>query len=258
LYAGSYLLSYLCRHVITTKENGLEIEPIFPSKDAINADFDYATLPNQFLATLKSDSLDIKKEINYLKSLVEIEFCTIAKKVSNDILKGNSVASEICKRQIKDFFNIFWVALPLQDDNYAENFLDIGKYLASIKNTRNFNQLKEEGRKCSICGDRNVLLYRKNEFEFETKKSHYNIKKNKLFNNDSVIIEFEKHNPVSLKNLQPGEGLCAVCYTKRCINKYFIKKPNFDSSFSSTAEIALFEAIPKLNDKNIVTIQVPI
>lgn len=243
------MLSHLCRHVITSKTTKLDIEPIFPSKDSIDADYGYATLPNQFLAIIKSDNPNIKEEINNLKNLVENEFCTIAEKASNDVLRENSDTYKIFRRQIKDFFNIFWVALPMQDDNYAENFSDIGKYLGSIKNTRNFHQSQEDGRKCSLCGERNVLFYRENEFE--KKKSHDIIKKNKLFNNDAIIIKFENHNPVSLKNLQTGEGLCTVCYTKRCINKYFEKKSSFASNFPSTAKIALLDAIPKLNNENI-------
>jgi len=151
LYAGSYLLSHLCRHVIKNTDIGLEIEPIFPSKDAIHSYSEYATLPNQFLASIKSNSADIKKEINKLKNLVGNEFYNIGKIASGDILKADSIASKIFENQIKDYFNIFWVSLPLQKENYAQNFFDVVKYLGSIKNTRNFSQLQEVGRKCSVC-----------------------------------------------------------------------------------------------------------
>jgi len=100
--------------------------------------------------------------------------------------------------------------------------------LGAVKNIRPFNQLKEQGRKCGLCGERNVLFYKLRKPED---------KKNNI--NNPVIIPAKKHQFVK------GEGLCAVCCTKR-----FYKE---DESFPSTVAIALMDTLYKIGNHSKVS-----
>ena len=104
------------------------------------------------------------------------------------------------------------MAVPIKND-YQKAYLELEKVHAAIKNIRTFNQLNngngEQGRKCSLCGERNAYFY--------------NSEKKTAFISDKAIA-------VTSKELNINEALCTVCMTKRFY-------PN--SSFPSTAEIAL-------------------
>lgn len=110
------------------------------------------------------------------------------------------------------------------------------KTLGAIKNVRPFSQLAEAGRKCSLCGERNVLFYRMSDNEVKGNRKADELKKRKLFNTSAVVLD--RNFPQ--KYLQLGEGLCAVCFTKRCAEKYFLKGYNFAQwpEFPSIATIA--------------------
>jgi len=91
------------------------------------------------------------------------------------------------------------------------------KALQARKNTREFEQLEERGRKCSLCGERNILFYKKMEKEQKNKTKEY-LRAKKLFNDSAEIFNYGE-NELDSKYLQAGEGLCAVCFTKRCAEK---------------------------------------
>jgi len=115
------------------------------------------------------------------------------------------------------------------------------KSMRSRKNIRNFKQFSETGRKCSICGEYNPVVYRltKEEEDF-WKKGRRSFKLRELENQGTIIIESQ--NIIPDKYLAEGEGLCSICFTKRFAEKYFKQKfgeNNIESNFPSTAEISL-------------------
>jgi len=212
LYTGSFLLSHLINS--TTDELKKQLnnpEFIFQNKDIDSK-------PNRFIAEIESD--DVEKLGKDLKSSVENTF----KRISISILsKLNLHSPDGFNSQIKDFLQVNWVALPLGKDNYEAIYKELESYLGSIKNVIAFKQLNNDrgeiGRKCSLCGERNVLFYRKTSSE-------------------RIPVYIQK-DAIELKDeykLTIGEGLCAVCFAKR-----FYETENFPS----TAEIALMNKIPE-------------
>jgi CRISPR-associated protein Cmr2 len=104
-----------------------------------------------------------------------------------------------------------------------------------VKNVRRFCQYKysdaqigEQGRKCSLDGQRNVKFYRKTQNGSD--KSLYS--SSEMF--DSLNFG-DSRLPISV--LQPGEGLSAVSFVKR---RYEAKAIG---EFKSTADIALLDAL---------------
>ncbi|MDI6738924.1 MAG: type III-B CRISPR-associated protein Cas10/Cmr2 [Candidatus Edwardsbacteria bacterium] len=113
------------------------------------------------------------------------------------------------------------------------------KALAARKNCREFGQSQEIGRKCSLCGERNVMVYRKSEREKGMQTAEVIDKK--LFNDGAAVIGSDDIKEIPFKHLQAGEGLCAVCFAKRTAEKYFKQtygEETFQAEFPSTAEIA--------------------
>ena len=191
---------------------------VFPHYDE---NYKYSSYPNRFLVEFES------KDINEIKNIAN----SIEERLKRFIRSLNNKNSEIGKtieNHLENYFNFYWAISELKG-SYKEAFDEVEKLLAGAKNTRFFNQfmsdgeIGEKGRKCSICGERNVVIYKaKDKYKF----IKYNIPK-----------------PIEDKNslLKFNEGLCGVCYVKR---KY--SKVNFDS----TAEIALMHIFDKLKKED--------
>ena len=215
LYAGSFLLSYLIDSTMKKLSPQLNSgEFIFPHK-AIKSK------PNRFIATIESDDIaEIGKE---LKEYVRNEF----QQITNNVLGNLDLdAPDGFESQVKTHLQVYWVAIPLEERNYADTYKDLESYLGAIKNVRDFLQLKETGRKCSLCGERNVLFYRGRKRAYTTDHA----------------ISLDGQPP---KYIQEGEGLCAVCFTKRFADKYF--KSGYVRNYPSTANVALMYSLNKLD-----------
>lgn len=218
LYAGSFLLSHLINSAMKELEDKVNnCEFIFPHKDI-------KSKPNRFIAEIESD--DVEKLGKELKSFVANTF----EEISTSILDKLTLASpDGFNSQIKDFFQVNWVALPLKKD-YKATYKELESYLGSIKNVRAFKQLNngrgEIGRKCSLCGERNVLFYRGRKRAYTT--------------DSAVSLDGQLS-----RYMSDSEGLCAVCFTKRFADKYFGN--DYEKNYSSTAEITLMDLLTKLD-----------
>ena len=126
------------------------------------------------------------------------------------------------------------------------------KALGMRKNTREFEQVEETGRKCSQCGERNILFYKKTEKE-QKKRTDENLQKRKLFYGSAKIFKYGE-DEIPSKYLQAGEGLCAVCFSKRYAEKYFKKvfeNVDIETNFPPTAEIAQSKLIAAIKNNDI-------
>ncbi len=195
LYGGSHILSEMSKVGIEYAQSQGAVV-IFPQKvEGTNS------YPNRFLVKISFESeeklrdfaKDIKdKVISYFKDL-------------------NTTKSSIVSQHIEDFFQIYWSASEY-NEGYKEAFDEVENRLAGAKNSRFFTQLGEIGRKCSICGERNIAVYKK-PVRFYIKEQRKN------------LVEAKKSD-----NFQHGEGLCGVCYIKRVATK---------ASFESVSDISI-------------------
>jgi len=205
LYGGSHILSEMSRVGIEyAEDNGATV--IFPQKgDGHNS------YPNRFLVEI---SFENEEELNSFASNVNSEILNYFKTL-------NKSQSSIVEKHIEDFFQICWSASKYNGD-YKEAFDEVEKRLAGAKNSRFFTQLGEVGRKCSICGERNIAVYKKPmRFYIEEQRNN--------------LIEAVKSD-----NLQHGEGLCGVCYVKR---KSTVK------GFDSTAGISIMNIDESIRER---------
>ncbi|MEO0296962.1 MAG: type III-B CRISPR-associated protein Cas10/Cmr2, partial [candidate division WOR-3 bacterium] len=171
--------------------------------------------------------------------------------------------------QLSEFPEIYWVAIPWKINNRDISFDDLKEYfeeevlenyqnlwnfadengefkpniglmyellystleksMGARKNLREFKQTEEKGRKCSVCGERDVIFFR--EITNKNKFSRFN----------PYAIDLTDNQRVSLKYLADGEGLCTICFIKRTFEVYLekeISKVFDDLTFPSTAEVA--------------------
>lgn len=236
LYAGSFLLSYLIDSTMKNLNAQLNSgEFIFPHK-AIKSK------PNRFIATIESDDIaEIGKE---LKEYVRNEF----QQITNNVLGNLDLdAPDGFESQVKTHLQVYWVAIPLEERNYADTYKELESYLGAIKNVRDFLQLKETGRKCSLCGERNVLFYRLTDEE--RKSGGLKVRPDgllkKLYVKEKEVVFFEPQEERDNLKIQKGEGLCAVCFTKRFADKYFTS--GYVRNYPSTAKVALTHSLNKLD-----------
>lgn len=206
LYNGSQLLTKLIETALE------EVQPIFPQK----IDEKEKSYPNRFIAIVEKDNdAEMKKFGDELKKKAQTKFKELADDAVNKYNANSIKLPPNFDEQIKKHLSIQWVAMPYDESNYKQQFKEIESQLGAIKNVREFEQLEETGKKCSNCGERNALFYNGN------RHSYYQTEAIKIKN----------------AQIQNGEGLCAVCFTKR----FFQEK-----EFPSTAEIALKDSITQL------------
>lgn len=229
LYAGSFLLSRLCRFAAKKYREDCDGKIIFPNN------IDAESLPNRFIGKIEADKDKLKGIGETVEKEVRDKFRDI---VFKSLEKYDKV---IFSRQVDHFLTIFWTFQLLKD--YRKDYGTIERNLGSIKNIRAFKQTIETGRKCSLCGERNVLFYRKREKEKWIKDNRPSNKLlPKFLDSNSEIYDYERKD--LNKIIAPGEGLCSLCFTKRNLSKCHLS--NFDDHFPSTSEIALYHTLQQL------------
>lgn len=222
LYAGSYILSHLCRTAINRAKNQYNARIIMPHSDI-------KSLPNRFLAVfdtenerkLKNIGLDIEHAIlKEIENMVNQIIYSLGIPFHKDLLE-----------QVNNYFQIYWTFYPLEGKNYAEVYKQIEASLGSTKNIRKFRQLVERGTKCSITGEHNILYYKYSENKKKAIK-------------DAIPVADE----IPVKYLAPGEALGGIAFIKRCAGRVFGKE--FNNRFPSTSRVAIMNALNKLAMKD--------
>ena len=234
LWLGSYILSHLNATAIHQiyAEEGVKI--IYPSIEGVspfrswqNADITLPSFPNLFLAMSETRQIEeLSQKMQYVVAVVQCEFEKIARhaveffvRVVGERTWNSTGADRIFKRQVKNFFQLYWVVSSRPNNvSYQDWYAQTGARLASVKNCRAFNQVSESGRKCSLCGDREIFHDGKTDAM-------------------QCWKQFAKRRA---KYCRQDEALCTVCLTKRLATDYFGEKyPEFKKlSFPSTSEVS--------------------
>ncbi|WP_434565321.1 type III-B CRISPR-associated protein Cas10/Cmr2 [Thermoanaerobacterium thermosaccharolyticum] len=214
LFSGSSILSYLIDLAIRNLPKDAKL--IFPYKEL-------ESKPNRFIAIINTQSnFNVAKRI---EQIVRVGFKDMAIKAYKANIRNNNIPDAFIK-QIDNMLEINWVILSCEKASYKSCYNEIERLMGSIKNIRYFNQVNEKGRKCSICGERNALFY-------NSKDGH----KPLYIQDDAIYLENSY--------IDKGEGLCAVCFTKR-FNKI---NPGLNENFYSLAHIALINVLNKIHDE---------
>ncbi|WP_434302010.1 type III-B CRISPR-associated protein Cas10/Cmr2 [Clostridium botulinum] len=197
------------------------------------------SLPNYFIMKYESNKhlgKELEKYIrrSYIDMLMKGNIKTSLEKYKDQI-----------ERQLDSSLDIYWVEYDLEESfdlndshKYAQVYYEVYKYFEAVKNVKKFNNICEEGKKCSICGSRNAIVVNSNK-----KKEPFGIQKiykYQDFVEDSLfkLIEILKNEDINLSldeikkvkenacnnhleskdidiKLKENEMLCGVCLLKR-------------------------------------------
>lgn len=241
LYAGSQLLSALIDEAVNKAESLLgndRFQLIFPAKEL-------ESKPNRFFAILRHVTEDEAAQFGEkLEQFVRLKFKEIAGKSYQHAGLKQTPPPEFIT-QIDRHLEVYWAAKPLPDNYqqvYQQAYTDFEALFGASKSIRPFAPLPETGRKCSVCGERNVLFCgsgkkAKDKMQLKPDWERLSDEEQKIAKtyNDSIQKIYASPMP-------ENEGLCAVCFTKRYYRKQ--KEANGKhEGFPSTAEIALYHQI---------------
>jgi CRISPR-associated protein Cmr2 len=214
LFAGSRILSELTKAGID----------LFPDEQIIFPKTKGDSLPNRFIANFTGTEDEARAKGKEVEDAVRIEWDIIARNTAKKAPTGYH--KEGFNQQINQLLDIHWAFKEI-DNDYQTAYGSLEALVGSIKNVRAFEQysydgIGEQGRKCSLDGERNALFYRNRVSDNGRKSSPSHIRLN-------AAVEVDKN------ELNPGEGLSAVSFVKRF---YKSEEKEFEN-FPSTAEIAL-------------------
>jgi len=230
LYAGSFILSHLCRMAAEKARTDYMARIIFPH-------LANQALINRFLAVV--DDGDRERNLvmgRDLENTVQDTFRQMAGKILGS-MKVTCVPGflEHYFDQVNNHWQIFWMFQEYPEGCFAESYLKAENALGAIKNVKKFTSFSQEpARKCSITGEHNVLFYREGQ-----KKG--------------FVPDFAAPLPTGLppKYLDEREKLGAIAFIKRCAEKHFstseytgkFPSVNYEEEFPSTADIALMDVL---------------
>ncbi|MEO1942464.1 MAG: type III-B CRISPR-associated protein Cas10/Cmr2, partial [Campylobacterales bacterium] len=222
LYSSSEILSELTKEglkVFLERVGKDRVSPIFPAFDGSIEEKRERSYPNRFLVKVegallkevRSGGEEVERVLNWkVKGLWKKFILEGLKKLEKEkrkeiekIFNYPEIEKKI-EEHLEGYFNFYWAIAEIGNRKYKEAFDIVEQRLAGAKNTRFFTQLGggkgERGRKCNLCGERNVVIYRGRE-------------------KGSLFLEKEKE-ALELKHfiLKRGEGLCGVCFSKRLKN----------------------------------------
>jgi CRISPR-associated protein Cmr2 len=239
LYAGSRLLSDLVFSAMNCAKifSGDKAQFIFPAwEDSTTAKWNScelisseASYPNRFLALIHST--EIQAFGQRLETSMRDLFVEVAKKHYKNYL---GEAPQAVLDQARYAMEFHWAAITYEvgKDAYGTTYSKLEQLLGMTKQVRSLDLLKETGRKCSVDGERNVMVYRRDKQD----KSDDQLRRNKLWDSNNIvkILPYDATgNQLMYRHVAGGEGLSAISLLKR------LYRDNEAKKFPSTAGIAL-------------------
>ena len=228
LYAGSALLSELIKAAI--KQIGQK-QVIFPAVAEVDLDT-VASLPNRFIALVNIPDEGFKA---YAKE-VEKAVCKKWRGEAQHLMRGlGQPTPPGFWEQIKKHLKIRWLFQSLEQQDYQQGFASIEQNLGNLKNLYTFEQfsykniLGEQGRKCSLDGERNALFFGRSTLDRYTKEWN------------------PRATTLSQSIIDANEGLSAVSFMKRFYREGYFQQ------FPSTARIALLQSLQKMTRETLKT-----
>lgn len=201
LWTGSYLLSILGREAIRS------VLTQHPDTEVIRPRLEKDSL-DDLVASRKVDRID--ERVGTVPNLLEFDADDNPSSVAKAAVEGwNRMWEDVCKEALgrvksatpsssHDEFLPIWTR---QVSSHWDSYWTIGEYtgLTRRKAIRNFSEEPEQGRKCTICGNREILRGESNRFQ-DIREFWHGIAKNL----EGAKIQDEG-----------SERLCSICLIKR-------------------------------------------
>lgn len=161
LWQGSRILSYLAGvGVQKAKEYAGDDSVIYPVVDENQRD-QYASIPNRLVIAWDGDLAEAEKCARRIAGDIKDAWLELSRNTRDYFLnevEDCKKAIDIWERQDENWLECYWVVTPTKPDrNYAKNMQRANAEMGARKLLRNFPQIYEDGRKCSITGEHEIL-----------------------------------------------------------------------------------------------------
>lgn len=204
LYVGSWLLSELARAGVEAAHQA-HADLLYPTLD--NGKMP-DSVPNLFM--FLTNDADARGICEYVEQTVRARWNEIAHSVKSWLTRqiGGGAWETQFDAQIKQWLELYWVAVPYDDTKHQDGFAAVKRAMAARKNARHFPQVEEPGIKCTVTGAASAL-----NITWETLQTR--------------VGEIE---------LRPNEKLGALALIKRFAQKARVMADQ--TNFPSTSDIA--------------------
>lgn len=194
LVESSKLISNLVKNMINRIIDKYNGEVLLPCYDDSHHKSSQYNITNSILIYYEEqESIGNKLEqfcYDYLEKAIEL------------LINKYSIIKDKIINHLHSIIEIDWVECEVEDLNvinssqYDEIYKSLTYYLKALKYSKKYYDYPERGRKCSLCGKRNVIFY--------SGKKPYDI--------ESPYIKLENKDK---KYLKENESLCGACFLKR-------------------------------------------
>ncbi|BBW96411.1 type III-B CRISPR-associated protein Cas10/Cmr2 [Geobacillus subterraneus] len=224
LYIGSLLLSHLSQTGMNLIRSQYGGTIIFPNPENDSA-------PNRFVASL-SGHYSIDEVGGQVERHIHEEFMRIGKSLIGPDKLSFFVSDSFRQsyfEQLEAHLQIFWVGIPY--DDYHRSYAKLETLMGQVKNIRPFRQIEEQGRKCNLTGEHNVLFYRNPRVDKEGKRKFF-------IPEEAIPLNGERY----VSYIREGEYLGALGFIKRFafMDEAFKNKK---IQFPSTAKVAMLDIL---------------
>ncbi|NFD30097.1 type III-B CRISPR-associated protein Cas10/Cmr2 [Clostridium botulinum] len=196
-------------------------------------------LPNYFIMKYESNKhlgkeLEGYIRLNYIDMFMNGSIKTSLEKYKEQI-----------EKQLDSSLDIYWVEYDLEESfdlndsyKYRQVYYEVYKYFEAVKNIKKFNNICEEGKKCSICGSRNAIVVNSNKkkeplgiqkiYKYQDFAENSLFKLVEILKNEDINLSLDEikkikrtaeENKLESKDidikLKENEMLCGVCLLKR-------------------------------------------
>jgi CRISPR-associated protein Cmr2 len=197
------------------------------------------TIPNRLVGLLPDG--DAESILSIISAKVPCRFKEIAFHVLSELydqlfngaqprLSGSGyrkdVWDNIVKRQIEEFFEVYWTISPADNGSYDQSYLSAIRFFEARRAIKNFPSninKAEPGHKCTLCGEREPL----------------NAQVDGSIDRHQLSDFWQKVREATGHYFKEGEHLCAICTTKR-LAPYYVFKRRSDMPSTSTIAVSDF------------------
>lgn len=154
LYVGSRILSQLARAGLSAVSEGKGFEPIFPM---IYAGKLPNGIPHRFAFLCDEDPQVVGKVAeDAVRGMWHIEYAQNVYSGLRDWV-GDGDWEAVFERQRDNWLEFYWVAVPYTPNQHSESFQAVSRAMAQRKLLRQFPQIEEGGKKCTLTGAQSAL-----------------------------------------------------------------------------------------------------
>lgn len=159
LWQGSRILSYLASQGVHHARKQPQADVIYPSISADQTD----NIPNRLVVQWLGDGSGAAECAQGIEDAIRRAWQSLSENTLRyfsanlDSEDERKTVADIWRRQQDNWLECYWVVTPYDENNHSDSIRQASAAMGARKLLRNFPQINEPGRKCSITGEHEAL-----------------------------------------------------------------------------------------------------